>query len=436
MTVGAEPRPPGSRRALVTAVVVLLVALGTTVQLAREAAVSAWDTIWAEDGSIFLADALNGSPLEKVVTPYGGYIHVLPRLVGGLVAVLPLERAALLFALAAFTTVSLLAAFVYYASSSTIESVPLRLALSTLVVLLPAEGSELLGNVTNIHFYLMYGCFWAFVWRSDSTAAITSRSLVVAATALGDVLAAIYLPLALWNAMKRRTRRDLAVPIALLSGLAIQAIAILASGSPPHRGTRFNLDDVPTLFALRVTGSLFVGDRFIDDLWFQFGRWFSYGTLALVAALVAVALVRLDIRRKIFVALCAGYAITLFFAYLYGRGSAGMRPGYNAATWHLAGARFTLVPILLLATALLVFADTGVKGRATRYARGLALIFVVALVVANFSFKSERSLGPRWEPELAAARSRCANSNSTPIRILVAPAPFDFFVSSRCDRIR
>jgi hypothetical protein len=434
-------RPDGGLRGrrhptLTVTLVLAFVAVATALQFAREAAVSAWNTIWAEDGAIFLADALNHPALSKTLTAYGGYIHVLPRVVASVVAAFPLQDAAMLFALAAFTTASLLAAFVFFASATVIESIPLRFALSALVVLLPAEGAELLGNVTNIHFYLLYGCFWAFVWQSDSTAAISSRSAVAATSALCDPLSAIYLPLAIWGAVKRRTRRGLVVPAFYTGGLAVQALAILASGTHPQRGTRFFFHDVPTLFSLRVTGSLLVGDRYIDNLWFRFGHRFSYSTVVIVAALIGLALIRLDRRRKMFVAICAGYAVFLFWFYLYSRGSAGMRPGYNAATWHLAGARYTLVPILLLATALLVFADGAVRGSGARWVQAAVVLAVAGLIAANFPLKSERSLGPRWTPELRTARSRCAHRSSAPVHILVAPGPFAFFVKSTCARIR
>jgi hypothetical protein len=422
-------------RVSVTVGVAVLVALATTLQLTREVAVSAWDTIWAEDGSIFLTDALNRSFLETLAEPYGGYVHDLPRLVAAVAAAFPLANASFVFSVAASLTVSVIAAFVYFASAEVMESALLRLALAALVVLLPAAGSELLGNVTNVHFYFLFGCLWAFVWRSESSAALASRSAVAATAALGDPLAAIFLPIAFWSALRRRARKGLVVPLMFVIGLAIQLTAIAFSGEGPQRLTRFDKADVLPLFALRVTGSLLVGDRFIDNLWFALGKTFSYGALAVVSSLLVIGLVRLDRRRRILVVNFAGYAFVLFSSYLYGRGSAGMRPGSDAATWHLAGARYTLAPILFLVSALLICAD-GVRTRLASYVRFATAAFVAALLAANFSLTSERSLGPRWRPELAGARARCASMEKRPVRILVAPAPFGFYVRSTCDRIR
>ncbi len=71
-----------------------------------------------------------------------------------------------------------------------------------------------------------------------------------------------------------------------------------------------------------------------------------------------------------------------------------------------ARARYTLVPILFLTTALLVLASGQVGTRLSQCLRGTALLWVTGLLVTSFSFTSERSLGPRWQPELANARNR------------------------------
>jgi hypothetical protein len=139
-----------------------------------------------------------------------------------------------------------------------------RLALRLLVAFLPAAGSELLGNAANLHFYLTYTCFWALVWSSETRTALATRGLVIAAATLSDPLTVLFAPLVVWRTRVRRTRRAFAVPVVFASGLAVQLVAIVLSEAP-ERLTPFDAADVPPLFALRVTGSLLVGDRFIDD---------------------------------------------------------------------------------------------------------------------------------------------------------------------------
>jgi len=428
-------RGVGSRSAVLASALVALVA---GLLLARQAAASAWDTIWAEDGFAFLSDAVSGNALAAVVEPHGGYIHPLPRAAAAVAAVLPLDRAALVFSIAWALVVALLAAFVYAASGEILRSRALRLALAALAALLPAAGSELLANTANLHFYLVYACFWAFVWRKTSTTALAARATVVAVTALSDPLSLLFAPLALWNAVSRRGRRELVVPASLLAGLAVQLGATALAGESPERLTRFDATDLPLLFALRVTGSLLVGDRFLDDMWLSLGRVFAYGALLAVGAALFAGALRSGRATRLFVAVAAGYAVVLFGVFLAGRGTAGMRPGMDEASWHLAGARFTYAPILLLAAALLALVDRYVSqaGRqAGRLALGATVAIVAILVAANFDLTSERSLGPAWQPELEAARERC-RAGADGARIPVAPEPFGFVLEAPCRDLR
>ena len=421
-----------------TALAAVLVASAVALQLARQAAVSAWDTVWAEDGAVFLRDALGGHPVTTIVEPYGGYIHLPARLAATVAAGLPLDLASIVFSLAWALVVALLAAFVFFASGEVLRSTALRLALSALVALVPAAGSELVGNATNIHFYLLYSGFWAFVWRADTTPALVARSAVVGATALGDPLTLIFAPLALWNVLTRRGARDLVVPAVFVAGLVVQFAAIAVSGEPPERLTRFHAGDILPLFALRVTGSVLVGDRFLDELWFALGRGFSYGALVVVAAALIFGARGCGRATRIFVATSSAYAVILFAAFLAGRGTAGMRPGTDEATWHLAGARFTYAPILFLSAALLAIVDcraAHLRETRQRVLEAAAVVAVVGLIAANFALTSERSLGPSWRSEVDEGRQRCEGGLER-VRIPVAPAPFGFEVEIRCPDLR
>jgi hypothetical protein len=333
--------------------------------------------------------------------------------------------------------VALLSAFVFAASGQILRSRALRVALAALTALLPAAGSELLGNTATLHFYFVYACFWAFVWRNTTTPALTARATVVAVTALSDPLTLVFAPLALWNAVSRRGRRELVVPASLLAGLAVQLGATTLAGESPERLTRFDATDLPLLFALRVTGSLLIGDRFLDDAWLSLGRVFAYGALLAVAAALLAGAVGSGRATRLFVAVAAGYAVVLFGVFLVGRGTAGMGPGMDEASWHLAGARFTYAPILFLAAALLALVDSHVSHagrRAGRLTLGATVAIVAVLVAANFDLTSERSLGPAWQPELEAARERC-DAGADDARIPVAPEPFGF-VQAACRDLR
>ena len=89
-----------------------------------------------------------------VVRPVSGYLHLLPRLVAGFSLLFPMERAPLVFNLAAFAVQ--LAPALYLLSprmARVIPSFPGRVVAALLYIALPAS-SETHVNLTNTHWYL------------------------------------------------------------------------------------------------------------------------------------------------------------------------------------------------------------------------------------------------------------------------------------------
>lgn len=54
--------------------------------------------VWAEDGALFLRDSLTRPFGSNLAAPYGGYLHVVPRLIAELMSVLPLTWAPIVVA--------------------------------------------------------------------------------------------------------------------------------------------------------------------------------------------------------------------------------------------------------------------------------------------------------------------------------------------------
>jgi hypothetical protein len=395
---------------------------GTLLHLERQRGVPVWNSLWAEDGQVFLTGAVRnfrGTFFEQ----NGGYVHVVPRLIAGVVATLPVRDAAAGMAVGAAAVVALVAGFVYVASSEIVPSRAARLALAAAVLLVPVPGSELLANATNLHFYLLFACFWALLWQSESTFAFGSRAVVVVATALSDPLSALFLPLAIVAPMARRSTRALVVSALFLAALVVQ-LAIIAGGARPERNWGFRLGALPEIFALRVAGGLFVGDRFLGDLWDGYGRAFAYGALLLVAAVIALLLYRSDRRTIAFALLALGYAGLFFCVQLVGRGTGGMDPDLHG--FRLNAARYILVPFLLVTSVIVVLVERRYErgaSPASAWIRRAALVWLAALLAVNYSVTSDRSRGPRWDHELARARRICTTTGKRTAKVLVAPSP-------------
>ena len=408
----------------------------TLLGLERERGVPVWNSLWAEDGRVFLTGALQDFT-GTFFAQNGGYLHVVPRAIAGMVARFPVEDAAAGMAVGSALVIALLAGFVYAASSEVLESRSARLGLAATVLLVPIPGHELLANTTNLHFYLLFACFWALLWQAETPFALVARSLVVISTALSDPISALFLPLALVAPAYRRSVRALLVSGLFLAGLVVQ-LAVMAGGARPERNWGFRLGALPDVFSLRVTGGLLVGDRFLDDAWAAYGRAFAYGAFLAVALLVTVLLARSDRRTIAFTLIALAYAGLFFCVQLVGRGTGGIDPEVHGS--RLDAARYVLVPFLLLTATIVAMVDRGYARRPAStgwaWARRAALLWLVALMAVNYSVTNDRSRGPRWDQELRQARRGCSTLRPESVHVLVAPSPPRvWFATVPCSRI-
>ena len=434
MSEHASNRGVRARAAPVAAAVAVLCG-ATLLHLARQRGVPVWNSLWAEDGRVFLSDAIRDFP-GTLLDQNGGYIHVVPRLVGGVVAALPVADAAAGMAVVASAVIALIGGFVYVASAEVLRSKSTRLALAASVVLVPIPGSELLANATNLHFFMLFACFWALVWQSDTRFALSSRAIVALTTALSDPLSGLFLPLALVAPVVRRSRRGGVVTAVFVAGLVVQ-YAIISGGGPPERNWEFREVAVPVIFSLRVGGGLLVGDRFLGDAWSAFGHAFAFGALLVVAGVIA-SLMRRSTRRTVaFAVIALSYAGLFFAVQMFGRGTGGLDPDLHG--FRLNGARYVLLPFLFTATAILALVDRAPRVRESarwKWGRRAALLWLAALLAANYSVVSDRSPGPRWDRELTKARASCSAANKRIGRVLVAPSPPRvWFATVPCGRL-
>jgi hypothetical protein len=85
----------------------------------------------------------------------------------------------------ATTTARAVSAHVVVFRQTNARSRALRVMLAALTALLPAAGSELLGNTANLHFYLVYACFCATTsaHAAEKTTAARSSGRIAATAA-------------------------------------------------------------------------------------------------------------------------------------------------------------------------------------------------------------------------------------------------------------
>ena len=195
------PEPPQPQAALAGRVAVrallsvFALAAGAVVLLLRIAGRSPVTTIWAEDRTVFLVQAL-ASP-RHLFASYAGYLQLLPRIIAQLVAFLPLPDAAAAFAISGAVIASAVALFVFYASAGHIRSGWLRGLLAAAVLLLPVAPLEIADSGVNTPWYLLFALFWAGLWRPRARRGMGLAALIAflagASTPLALALAPLFI---------------------------------------------------------------------------------------------------------------------------------------------------------------------------------------------------------------------------------------------------
>lgn len=410
----APPARPVTGRAVAGAVVAVLAA--AVVGLLRQPGAGALDTIWAEDGSVFLAQAAADGPVAALFTSYAGYFHVVPRLLAALAVAVPAEAAAPVLAVSAALCAALLALLVFVASAAHLPSLLSRVLVSAVVVVAPVAQDEVLNSIANFHWYGLYALFWVFLWTPRGRAGQVVAVAAVLLVASSDILVLAYLPLAVFRLAGRdRLGRFLAGALAL--GLAAQVTGLLSGSSE----RALALDPVAAVagFVLRAVPAPLIGQRWLgDDV---DGRWLL---LAAVAWLMAGAVVVVALRRTTRPLWLLAAVAALHSAALY------LLPVVLSGA---ATPRYAVAPAMLVVVTLVALAQPGTGGSPVPLYALAALLTVIAAV--NLRIDNPRAQGPRWSSELDRARAGCAaGARSAELPIAPQGNP-PWTVAMRCEDI-
>lgn len=457
MTRPADPAPSSDRsvrdparsglQPQHVALAVLFVVAGTAVQIVRQPRVPIWNSLWQEDGSIFLSGALK-APWHSLTVTYNGYLHITPRLIALVLARFPLGWTPLLFSAATALLTSLVALYAYTVGRSIYLTRWAPAALAVLFVALPASAYEANADLANLHWFLLFGAFWALMDRPPSAARARLGFVVALSAALCDTLAGLLVPLAIVRSI-RGTWRDRAATLGLALGLAIQ---LVFTSTRPKPYTKVDPGQLPATYGLRVVGSLLFGDRYLLKLRNWGGDPFCIVLLvaALAAMTAAVVLMHRAGRGEARTLAVSASLLSLAFLCI----PLLLRGTYLLHGTNLNGARYEVMPVMLLATAVLLLVDRhpGPLPRAWPTTRALVGAVGLTVILVNLPTPAVRSGGPPWDRELAAARALCRGelvkvpspvriAAGKPERILVPVSPafskkVPFAAAVPCGRLR
>lgn len=406
----AGPWPRRHRRPLLLAgwVAAALVLLG------RAGGPAAVDTLWAEDGRIFLQDAVARPFPGVLIEPYAGYLHVPARLAAAAAALLPLSLAGAALTLFAVAAVASLAVFVFVAAAGHVPNPALRLALAGLTVLAPVGQAEVYAATANVHWFLLPVAFWALVWNSPRARDAWLAAAVLLLTGLSDPFLVLLAPVALLRLLLLREQRrgTLVIVAGWAAGVAAALAGMALTGAQRDLPASAGPGRLVGWYLVHVAGGSLFGDRPVP----------SSPTVAALLATAAVlpyaALLVLALRARlrlplVFAVTAAGTGVLL---YLVPAGLSGV-----------AAPRYALPPVLLLYAALAALADGLLRARRQgrpRTAASLPLVAVtgavLAVAVALGLPTPERQAGPSWSGQVSAATAEC-RSGASSARLGLAP---------------
>ncbi|KOX20445.1 hypothetical protein ADK67_29445 [Saccharothrix sp. NRRL B-16348] len=417
------PAPPASR-GRTAAGYLLAFAAALAFLLLTPAGWARLDHLWAEDGARFMVDAVTLPAFSNLVDPYGGYLHALPRLVAELVALLPLEWTAAGFAVSAAVLRAVVALISFAASGAYLRSLPLRVALAALVVVLPAGNSEPLNNMANLHWFLLYGVFWALLWRNAPRVPVT---LFVFLAAVSSPLVLVLLPIALLRLALPRKE----LPVAFLAGALAQGVTMLFAERLAYSHDAVDPVQVALATLLRVPVVAFTGSEQVARFYPEHGNLPILAALVLAAAPVVAGLRWGDRAGRLLVLLGVGLGALVMVVSLTANWSAVLQA--QQPTVVMAGQRYSVAPCLFLFAAIAVGLDAVPARRWERLAvvAGRSVIGLVVLASVLLHLRSDRVVlnGVPWDESVARARVQCVEGG--PVGRL-EHEPTDWFFEVPC----
>jgi hypothetical protein len=409
-------------------VLISFLALAIVLQVLRIGPSSAFNSLWAEDGPVFLEKAMTHDLLSALTTPWSEYLVVVQSLIGEIGALVPLRAAPAAMNLAAAFVVALSGLAIWFASAAHIRSPYLRALLVALTVLVPVGSIETVASPTNVSWYMAVAVFWLLLWRPATTWGAALSAGLILLTGFSTPVIFFFVPIAVLRAVAIRDRRDALIVAAFALPTVAQVVTVLTS---PHISSNVWTGGIITTFLQRVISGAVLGLELSGSLWTDWGWAFLIAiTAAVTACLIALAL-RASSSR-LFAAIAIVTSVVMFLVSSYQRGLGGM--AWPVGVYGSIGARYTVVPTLLLIGAALALIDARRRSRGRPVIEMAAIAVLLVSLITSFDVAAgDARGGAPWEDSLKSAAGSCEVRHLGEIPVYTAPAGWTMNIA--CDRL-
>jgi len=420
------------------------------------------DTLWAEDGRVFVQQRVADGPFSTWFVPYDGYLHLVPRLLADAAwSWSPVDHLATVVTALACLVAGLVAAGVWVCSRGLVASRVVRLALAAVTVLVPLAPLEVSGNLANVHWYLLWLTPFLLLHRARSTTSTVVASLGALLIGLTEIQAVVLVPFVVAAFVVRprsaHPRRDLAPVVVLVAALVVQLLVAALTARADAPGPASTIPQVVLGYLTSVVLGTWVPSAVRLGGLLDRGGW-AVALIAtapfVLAAVVVVRAVRHSVPGtarlvgrvapahdpvavdRLALAAVAGLASVAVWSV-----DVVVNHGPDTRFWfddpgrvaELGLTRYAVVPSLFLLVVLLCAVDAAWRSpsRRSRAAAVLGLVLVVALVAVWFDGSgSSRGAGPGWQGSLDRAEEACDDGAAVAD---VAGAPVGWGVLLPCD---
>ena len=390
-----------------------LLVLAVVLQLARLGWSSSLNSLWAEDGPIYMQEALLNGTWDAIGATYATYLVVVPRLIAEVASLAPLQDVPAAVSILSAAVVGLSGLVVWHASAAHLRNPYLRGILAVLTVLTPVAGLESIDSAAYVPWYMLFASFWILLWRPATWRGTLAGAAFILLTGLSTPGLWFFAPLALLRGLAVRDRTDFAILGAYAAGALAQVPVLL--GTDETAVTPVWTSDIWTVFLQRIVDGAPLGLRLGGNAWVHLGWPLLIALLLAGAVGFAVGFRRAGAGARWIAAVALPTALVMFVVSLYQR-AVGTPMLWPEGFYQGAGSRYAIVPALLVVSAALVLIDSRERGREPAAGWRRWATPASAAVAGPRDRRPHLLLGARAERPRRPALGRCARRGGPGMR--------------------
>jgi len=407
--------------------------LGTALALMRLGFSASVNTLWAEDGPIYLQGALTQGFFHDVFTPYAGYLVVGPRLVAEVATLVPLDQAAAAITVLSAFLAAVSALAVWVGCGGHVHNPYLRLGLAAATLLSVTAGQETVLSAAYLPWYMLFGTFWLLFWRPRTLGGALAGGLFLLGTGLSTPGVWFFMPVALLRAATAREARDWTLLGPYFLGALVQIPVMLAQ----QQGDSLWTSHIWTAYLQRVLVGGLLGEKLAGNLWVDLGWTLLIVALVLLVVGFAWRLWTGPAGARWFGVIGVLTSLVMFVFSTYSREVGEyiyLRSGIEGAP----SGRYVMVPALIFLSVVVVLVDYAVRSREgwlkAYLPVGVTVAMIALAIVTSYDVREPESRGrPYWDEALKAAATKCVKEDEETAGIPISPEPWG--VQLPCEQV-